>query len=795
MRTAVLVLMKLATAGLLAAALFDVKIPGGMRPRMRVYLMDLSASTSVAGAPESITPTDAWRLAAADARRFDEVVVLGIGAEARVLYSGSPDRFPVDPPDEPRAQETDIAAALETALLRIAAERDADIVVMSDGRSTRGDVRRALLACAARGVPVHTLAIGPLRAADARIVRIEGPSLVDPKEPFELSVEVESSRDGTVEIALEGTGGRRAVTVTLVREVPRLVRFDLPASGARADFTAMVRPLDHPDACPANDSARWTVLPRSDSRKVLVLSQRPSAAAAVLRAQSSLSVTESTSFRDPFEFDAVVLDDVAARRISPEDQARLREFVSSFGGGLVMLGGPESFGPGGWSATPAEEVLPVWAFPDETLALVFVLDRSGTMNQELPGLKRSKIDAARQAILNVLDELRPRDLATVVAFPPVAPDVWALAPLRADRAPLRAALKPLDAGGPTELVRPLREAVKLLSDATAPRRHVFLVTDGVTAEGESAAMFDSVRAEFDLRRIGLTFLLTGDRPSDAAKRLGTPVPVTQWEKLSEILGRLVAESLDPVVTAKGALRPVGTHRETEGIASWPRPARINRVSTKPGAALALACDDHPVLAMRAAGRGRTAAVTLSLAGEWAGELDRWSDLSRLLTQVVLGATPGESGLYRLAASASDSDVLVSATGPESGPAELLVDSQSYPGGRTGEIRLSRTSRTGWEGRATPPPGTTYFRLRDARGGTAIFHLPYPPEYRRLGPDADALAAMSGATGGTVVRRPADLAAGPPRGRIRRSGRAAFLAAALVLFLLDLAISTFWVKRK
>ena len=37
----------------------------------------------------------------------------------------------------------------------------------------------------------------------------------------------------------------------------------------------------------------------------------------------------------------------------------LRAYVRETGGGLVMTGGPDSFGPGGWYRTPVEDVLPV----------------------------------------------------------------------------------------------------------------------------------------------------------------------------------------------------------------------------------------------------------------------------------------------------------------------------------------------------------------------------------------------------------------------------------------------------
>lgn len=781
MRLAVLGLLKLATAGLLVAALLDLRLPGGLRPRTRIYLVDLSASAGVPGSPESLTPADAWRLAAADAPRHDRVAVLAIGGAPRLLYEGPPGGFPALPPDSPPDEETDLAAPLIAALLRIPSDRDADILLFSDGRPTRGDLESALAACAARGVPVHTVSLGPIRPADARIVRVEAPAFVASREPWAIDVEVESGVDGTADVELEAPFGRAVREVTLVRDVPRVVRFSAPAIAERTDVRVSIRARSFEDACPRNDSARRTIQTRTDQRRVLVLATERSAAATILRAQPGLLVTESAAFRDPFEFDGVVLDNFPLREARPEDLRRLRDFVAVFGGGLAVFGGPDAYGPGGYANTPVEEVLPVWAFPDETLALAVVLDCSGSMNAELPNLRRSKMDAARQAIARLLEELRPKDLATVIT----APDATALAPLSTDRGPLLSALASLGAGGETAIAKPVLEAVRRLDAATAPRKHVLLLTDGVT-KGET---FEALRAELESASIGLTFVLTGDQPSPEIVRLSAPVPVGNWEALSAQLAKLLRESREPFFAPRLPMKPVGRHRETDGIDTWPRPGRINRVSTKPAVRLAVVCEDHPVLAFRTAGRGASAAATLGLA--WSGGLDRWADLSRLVVQSVLGTVPGDVGGYRLSCAGAGSELLLSATGPEDGPMELVVESDTGA-----DVRLKRVGRTSWEGRvAAPVTGTAVFRVRGVRGGNVVFHAPYPPEFRRLGPDDDALERIATTTGGRAVRRPEDLQAGPPMRPTQRSGRATFLIAALVAFLLDLGISTFWVSRR
>lgn len=61
-----------------------------------------------------------------------------------------------------------------------------------------------------------------------------------------------------------------------------------------------------------------------------------------------------------FSYDAVVLDDVEADFFTAAQKALLQNFVSYRGGGLLMLGGQESFTAGNYDRSPIGEMLPVY---------------------------------------------------------------------------------------------------------------------------------------------------------------------------------------------------------------------------------------------------------------------------------------------------------------------------------------------------------------------------------------------------------------------------------------------------
>ncbi len=72
-------------------------------------------------------------------------------------------------------------------------------------------------------------------------------------------------------------------------------------------------------------------------------------------------------------FDCVVLANVAADQVSEEQQEVIRGNTHDQGCGLVMIGGPDSFGAGGWQNTPVEKALPV----DSEIKSLQVLGKGG----------------------------------------------------------------------------------------------------------------------------------------------------------------------------------------------------------------------------------------------------------------------------------------------------------------------------------------------------------------------------------------------------------------------------------
>ncbi len=120
---------------------------------------------------------------------------------------------------------------------------------------------------------------------------------------------------------------------------------------------------------------------------------------------------------DLYQFHAVILDDLEAAFFTTEQLSLLERFVSERGGGLLMLGGQESFRQGGYQKTPLARALPVYldaqplAIPAEGLRLG--LTREGwlqpwarlraTEGEEVLRLKQG----APQLTVNAVSGLKP----------------------------------------------------------------------------------------------------------------------------------------------------------------------------------------------------------------------------------------------------------------------------------------------------------------------------------------------------------------------------------------------------
>ena len=747
---------------LLGLAVVDPHLPGAPF-RRRVYLIDVSASVARTSGTDAFTPDDALRLATHDLaslRPGDQVALVAFGAKPAVLVplaAVSEARFPVRI-EGVDGSSSDLPAALEMA--RALAE-EGEIILFSDGRSTAGRVPVEKFR-----VPVHTFPLGPLGGVDVSIRAIDAPSSAPPGASLQIRITVGSTGPwrgdlvaGVERHALEFTG-------------PGLQDVVLSGTMPGDDHKVAVRVVAV-DPCPENDGAVVTVWRETQSLRVLVVSPDRSLAAAFR--EPRWTATWAGDLSSAADADVIVLQRLRADEAAPADVDRLARLVRDGGAGVVMLGGPSAFALGGWAGTPLEDLLPYWAFPDDRSAVVFVLDRSGSMAEPAPGRSRPRIEEAVSAVLRSVQMMHDDDEVALVTFAEAAETRCPIVAGR-DRGRAAAALQGIAAGGPTVLSKALDLAGATVKSAKAGRRRLVVVTDG-----QSIGEDDAVRSAARLLRadgIGVTIVRTGEASTPALAILresgAEEIDGSDFSTLESRLAEAIARSRELTVAPSAGLA-------FAGLRGSPKPALLNRASLKPGAQPLARAGDLAVAAVRPAGRGQAAAATFSFDPGWAGELADWPDAPACVLRLAEAAAPPAAGLPAAVTARFEDDrleIVAAMKGPER-PAtlEVTVDGTGVGLVRRGENTYAKSLRHKSDSAAVRIEGRI----------AAVARRSHAPEFDGVGPDSASLGALSEATGGRRLEAPRDLAALPGRGPSEpRSVRAWLLVAALVLFLLDVA---------
>lgn len=136
-----------------------------------------------------------------------------------------------------------------------------------------------------------------------------------------------------------------------------------------------------------------------------------------------------------FAYHAIILDDIEARFFSPIQMSLVQRFVSQRGGGLMMLGGQESFAGGGYHKTQLGEVLPVYvnrSGPTSELPYRWDLTREGWL-QDWTRLRATEAEEKKRLAelpgfrtINHVDGLKPGASLLAAVGPPGGTQVPAL---------------------------------------------------------------------------------------------------------------------------------------------------------------------------------------------------------------------------------------------------------------------------------------------------------------------------------------------------------------------------------
>jgi len=400
------------------------------------------------------------------------------------------------------------------------------------------------------------------------------------------------------------------------------------------------------DWFPHNNRASATVTVRGEPR-VLVIHREEREMRPLERAMKKQGLELETrgergvprSMAELLAFDAVVLADVPATAMEVRQMELLRRYVSDFGGGLAMFGSENSFGLGGYHRTPVEEALPLVSRYEQekqkpSLAMVLVIDKSGSMGGEPIALARASAKAAAEL-------LGGRDQIAVVGFDEQTRVVLDLTSA-GDRAAVINAIETLEAGGGTDAYPAMRRGREMLERAVAKVKHMIVLSDGQTPGGDFDGLVRAMRAS------GITV---------SSVALGGGAARELMQRIASEGGGRYYETDDPanmpqiftketMQASRSAIKEdlfgtviVGEHPVLSGYEEAELPFVLGYVMTKPKptASLLLAAETgDPLLAIARYGLGTGLAFTSSLGEDWGSEWLGWGRGPSFWAQVFRG---------------------------------------------------------------------------------------------------------------------------------------------------------------
>ncbi|HVX32000.1 MAG TPA: VWA domain-containing protein [Solirubrobacterales bacterium] len=644
------------------------------------------------------------------------------------------------------------------------------VVVLADGRQTSGDAEAAVPSARARGVEVDVVPL-PEAGDDAAVTRLQAPEALRAGDPLPLGVNVRSTVAAPATLSLYEDGharGTRPVRLA-VGDNPYLL--SLVAGGAGAhDYRVVLRMRG--DQARGNDALAATVRVVRAAR-ALVVASGGSHLAQVL-AGDGIEVTAATPAEVPADpaalarYATVALDDVAAPELGDARAAAIVDAVRAGRTGLVVLGGPHSFSLGGYYASPLQEALPVGSLKPgnlqrRNLGLEIVLDRSGSMAEAPDGVEKIALAkvATRSATAFVA---KHHDQFGAIAFdaaPHVAVPLTRLSsPADADK--VNRAVDRIRAEGGTNIYKALAAGAREIESSSEQKRHIVLLTDGISEKGSYAKVMPRLRAE---------------RITVSTVALGVDADFELLQAIAQETGGHFYATVNPrelpkifAKDARAAARPVRLHGKigvTPGVDSpivrdlaggkLP-PLRGNVVTQlKPGAqAVLLGQDkDHPpdpTLSQWQYGAGRVVAWTPGI-GSWAGGYADRSALFADMARYVEPAVAPDALTPRVAPDAEGELEVDEAEGgePAAGVGEM-EGSIVTPGGTPTPLALE--PRAPWRWTAPLPdrrPGVDAFAIRNlGRTSRGLLAVPYSPALRPLPADATPLGPLAAGTGGRVL---------------------------------------------
>jgi uncharacterized membrane protein len=516
---------------------------------------------------------------------------------------------------------TDLEAAVRGAITSFPPDTIPRIVLVSDGHENRGSIARAAWLAKELRIPIDTVPMTGTPQPSLRLEQVSFPRLAFTGERFPIDLVLNSPRQasGTVELKAEGRAiGNSPVKIEAGSNQIR-VHANLNISGA-VDLSGNVRAGELGEV-------RFEQAITLRRPRVLFVSQDPAGTEThfldtLKSGQFEIKHLPDIVGGDFDEYQIVVLNNTDLERITPATKDGLEQYVRG-GGAVLVIGGERNIYPEGKKIEDAlDRTLPAKIAPPrspEGTCVVLIMDKSSSMEGR-------KMELARLSAIGVIENLRPVDSVGVLIFDNSFQ--WAVPVRRAeDRTTIKRIVAGIMPDGGTQIAPALAEAYRRIVPVQATYKHVVLLTDGISEEGDSMNVSrEAAKQKITISTVGLgQDVNRAYLEKVAANANGKSYFLVDPSGLEQILLKDVMEHTGSTTVEKPVQVVVGKKSEIlegVGIESAPPLRGYVRFTSKPGAETLLTFEKDPLYVSWQYGLGRSAVWASDAKSRWA---ERWVD--------------------------------------------------------------------------------------------------------------------------------------------------------------------------
>lgn len=731
-----------------------------------VFVGDISASTT----PQRAFIEQWINNAIRHKRPDDQVGIVAVGRNALVEQSV---RTPIDFSQfesTPDTSYTDLAAGLRLAAAILPTDSERRIVLLSDGQQNLGDALQEAQLLQQEGIRLDVVPLPTFNGLEARIDDLSAPTELHTNERFLLHARLFSTvaQQVTLRLYLDQTLLLQQSLHLVVGEQDVSFSLLTPPAG----FHTFRITLDAPfDTIGQNNEAAAFVNVQGPPH-ILVVEGKPSAGHNIVAALQAthINVTLGTPLDVPLTLDqlagysTVVLADVPAVALGTTRMLVLQAFVRDLGRGLVVSGGENSYGVGGYAGTPLEQTLPLkMDIPQHkdtpTIAVVLIIE---SLESDL------EVNISKEAAKGVINLLTPRDQVGISDA-----SGQLVIPMQhvTNRASIDHAIDAMNPDDPPSYMPDLVNAESVLLHNNAKIKHVILLGDGDASDNYTQQVLKMASEHISISVVGTNIGSYQDLAMmQQIASLGkgrfylannpNVIPQILLKETQQAARRAIVE--EPFIPAI-----VGAHPILTGLGPLPQLEGYVATTPKTAAQLVLISqEDDPVLAVWQYGLGRVAAWTSDALGLWTPDWLRWSDAPRWWANLVTWTLPTPDSQLIVNGEIANGSGHVIVDLPPGTPVGSASQQQVQvkiiaPDLSQQTLTLQPTAPGRWEGNfPTAQVGAYLLRVTwQARSGnnatsqlttTTGLVVPYSPEYLNTGTDLPFLKLLAQAGEGSIL---------------------------------------------